>query len=288
MRLLLPLLLAGLAACQSNANDPANNVSSETTNNTSQNNTIAQNNTTSSTNNTAGTQNNVTTPTGCGDATEVTFETTDGVDIVADFHPAPQANRGAVVLLHMIPPGNDRSTYPPRVRQAFADLGLNVLNIDRRGAGDSGGTARDAYTGETASLDAEAGVAFLLDDARACAVDGTKLMLIGASNGTTSVFDYTVSRQNTDLPAPAAMAWLSPGTYTESQNSLDDNPLAELPLLIVHPDNEPWATELTAPVPWKIVEIENGQHGTQNFDNGAREAVQLTELVEWATANVGP
>lgn len=218
----------------------------------------------------------------------VSLTTSDGVTLEADYTPASGAGRGAVVLLHMIPPGNDRTSYPPRVREAIAELDLHVLNVDRRGAGGSGGSAQDAYTGETASLDAEAAVSFLLARQGGCAVDRDRITLVGASNGTTTTLDYTVSRQDSSLPDPNALIWLSPGTYTESQHEMSDHvsTLNPIPLLIVHPDSEPWATQLdVSPETCKIVEIPGGAHGTGNFDGGAKEAVQLPAIVSWLQAH---
>ena len=84
----------------------------------------ASNNTTSTENATA---NNVTTTTpaqmqgACEtEAQVVRFTTSDGVELVADFTPAKNQNRGAVLLFHMIPPSNDRTSYPVRVREALA------------------------------------------------------------------------------------------------------------------------------------------------------------------------
>ena len=279
-------MVCALIGCDSP--DTANNVIVDRASNNATSNNGSPSNNSSASNGTSG-SNQQSTGNGCSETGVVTFDTTDDVTITADFHPASSADRGAVVLLHMIPPNWDRSSYPLRVRTALQDLDLNVLNIDRRGAGDSTGTARDAYEGAATSLDVEAAVAFLLDEARSCAVDGAKLMLVGASNGTTSVYDYTAARVNMELPAPAAMVWLSPGTYTVAQNALADHPLSELPLLIVHPDNEPWSTQLAAvPEAWKVVEIASGQHGTQNFDDGALEAIQLPEILSWAERHIAP
>lgn len=220
--------------------------------------------------------------------TVVELQTSDGITLTADYTPAKSSDRGVVILLHMIPPNFDRSSYPLRVREAINALDLNVLNIDRRGAGDSGGDAVDAYTGTTARLDVEAAVSYVLAREGGCAVDPSKITLVGASNGTTAVLDYTVNRSNTNLPDPNALVWLSPGSYTENQNKLSDNraKLDAIPLLIIHPDSEPWATQLTdVSQTCKIVEIEGGAHGTANFDHGAKEAIQLPELIRWLEAH---
>lgn len=216
----------------------------------------------------------------------VSLETTDGVTLAADYRPGAAPDAPAIVLLHMIPPSWDRTSYPPRVRQALAATGAAVLNVDRRGAGASTGEPRDAYEGAGGRLDVEAAVRFLLAD-EACPVDAARLMVVGASNGTTSALDYAVGH-DASLPTPARVAWLSPGTYTENQTTIEAHreALDALPLLIVRPDDEPWSERFddATPAAWSIVTVPDGAHGTQNFDDGAREAVQLPALVDWAAA----
>lgn len=221
---------------------------------------------------------------GCGETEIVKFTTPDNIELVADYHPPKAKNEGAVILLHMIPPGNDRSGYPLRVREAFSNMGYAVLNIDRRGAGDSKGTATDAY-GIPGHLDVEGAINFITSTDRKCPSAKNALMLIGASNGTTAVLDYTVGRTDTTLPDPKLVAFLSPGGYTEKQNKIKDHKvkISAIPLLIIHPDSEGFATRYTDySDKWKIVKIPKGSHGTGNFDDGEKEKIQLSELLEWA------
>lgn len=225
----------------------------------------------------------------CGGAEEVVhFTTEDGETLEADWWPAGTANAGAVVLLHMIPPSNDRSGYPGHVRAAFHDLGVSVLNVDRRGAGGSTGDATAAYEGAGGRLDAEAAVRFLLDPKQACPADGSKLVLVGASNGTTSVYDYLVGH-DAALPRAAAVIFMSPGGYTENQNPMPTDPAGILaldrPLLWLFPTNEPYSTAFMpdAPDAWRFVE--NGtQHGTRMFDGGALETSTVAEMTAWISA----
>ena len=58
--------------------------------------------------------------TGASQDAVVAFQTADGLTLRADYRTASVAGRPAVVLVHMIPPGNDRSGYPERVRAALA------------------------------------------------------------------------------------------------------------------------------------------------------------------------
>jgi len=210
----------------------------------------------------------------------VTFATSDGVTLEADLL-VPPDSQAVAILVHMIPPNFDRSSYPPRIREAIAALGYTVLTLDRRGAGGSAGDAVAAYEGDGGRLDLEAAVQFLASFPEACGIATDRLALIGASNGTTSTLDYLVGRSDA-LPAPTAIAWLSPGDYTENQHTVADamEPLARTRLLIVHPSSEPWATQFAdeTPASWDLLELADGQHGTQNFDNGPLEARTLEAL----------
>jgi alpha-beta hydrolase superfamily lysophospholipase len=219
------------------------------------------------------------------EATEAVVElsTEDGLHLAADYAPASSPDRGAVVLLHMIPPGNDRTSYPPEVRSAIAGRDLSVLNVDRRGAGGSEGIAQEAYEGPGGRLDVEAAVRFLINPALPCPVDPDTIAIVGASNGTTSVMDYAVGH-DPSLPAPAALVWMSPGTYTENQNRLPASRevLDQLPLLWLYPTSEPYSTAYiddAAPA-WRFVE-RGDAHGTRMFDGGALQEQTTTELLEW-------
>ena len=217
----------------------------------------------------------------CPDASAVVrFETADGVTLAADLL-VPESSQGVAILVHMIPPNFDRSSYPPRVREAIAALGYTVLTLDRRGAGESGGNAVDAYEGEGGRLDLEAAVRFLQTFPEACGIAVDRLALVGASNGTTSVLDYLVGRDPA-LPEPTAIAWLSPGDYTENQHTVASvmDTLAATRLLIVHPSSEPWATQFAVETPasWDVLELADGQHGTRNFDGDALEARTVEAL----------
>jgi len=226
---------------------------------------------------------------GC-DGTEavVQFETSDGVTLEADHRTATTANAGAVVLFHMIPPSNDRSGFPDHVRQAFADLGLSVLNVDRRGAGGSGGVAIDAYEGPGALADAEAALTYLMSPDRGCAVDPSRVVLVGASNGSTTTLDYAASHE-AGLPDVAGLIFLSPGTYTENQTSISDHSatLEALPIQWLYPTNEPYS-DIYAPGPdgWEFIQ-RGTQHGTQMFDGSDLEADTLVDMTRFLDEYAG-
>ena len=218
-----------------------------------------------------------------GEEVVVEITTADGVKLRADLWPGPAANRPVVVLFHMKPPSYDRSNYPKRIREALAAKGVTVLNVDRRGGGQSAGVAEEAYEGPGALADMEAAVQFLSDTSLGCAVDTSKVMLVGASNGTTSALDYTVAH-DTSLAHPAALVWMSPGEYTQNQNAVADHRVAleALPLLWLYPATEDWsgAFVATAPVSWRFVE-RGEEHGTKMFDEGELEAATLADLLDW-------
>ena len=207
---------------------------------------------------------------GCG-ASEprvVTFTTDDGVTLEADLHPPTAPDAGAVVLLHMVPPGNDRTNFPLAFRTLLAQTGLAVLNVDRRGAGGSGGVAKEAYTGPNGRLDVKGAIAYL----RALPCPPARIGIVGASNGTTSALDYAaLAATDATDPRPAALVFLTGGTYTENQTSLTDSTplLADTPLLLVYSTAEKaWSAGFVdgAPAAWVFQEYDPGGHGTLMFD----------------------
>ena len=94
---------------------------------------------------------------GPAEAQVETLKTRDGVTLKADYYPASPGAPG-VVLLHMIPPHWERSSWPTEFIGALHKRGWSVINIDRRGAGESGGVAKEAYEGENGRYDVEAAV----------------------------------------------------------------------------------------------------------------------------------
>ncbi|MEM9069964.1 MAG: CocE/NonD family hydrolase [Myxococcota bacterium] len=193
----------------------------------------------------------------------VTFSTPDGVELEA-FLRGAGAGSPVAVLLHMIPPFNDRSNWPAAFQDELQSQGWTVLNVDRRGAGGSGGTARDAFEGPGGAADVTGAVAFL--DAHPCGFDLGTLAILGASNGTTSALDYTVAAAADDRPDPVVLAFLSGGSYTENQN--DVTGAMTVPTLFAWGtgDGGPntWATgaQSDAPEGWSFASYESGAHGT--------------------------
>lgn len=210
----------------------------------------------------------------------VTLTTSDAIQLEADLR-VGGAGSPTVVLLHMIPPSNSRTNYPPELIEALVQAGFTVLNVDRRGAGGSGGTARDAYIGPGGALDVAAAVDFL--SGHPCRLDLGRLTLVGASNGTTSALDYAVTHG--DRPAPARVVFLTGGRYTEAQHALRASQAALPQLLFVWDRGEQpaktWAEgfQSGAPVGWQFDEYTGGGHGTRLLGRANPEAID--RIVAW-------
>lgn len=215
------------------------------------------------------------------EAGAVELTTTDGVTLVADYHPT-EAGSPAVVLLHMIPPSWDRSSWPSGFIDALTAEGWTVLNVDRRGAGDSEGAPRAAYQGETAKWDADAAVAWLSSHGHG------PIGIIGASNGTTTALDYAVYAAATEgAPAPAWLAFLTGGDYTEAQNPVEN--AVTVPILYAYSTAErAWSVDQQThdTGAWAFHEYAEGDHGTKLFDTAHAE--ELTgHLLAFGRAGFG-
>jgi pimeloyl-ACP methyl ester carboxylesterase len=192
-----------------------------------------------------------------------TLTTRDGVELVADLYaPAEAAEAPAgVVLLHMIPPHWDRSSWPASFIGELQAKGWAVCVPDRRGAGDSKGIAREAYEGDTGRYDVEACVKRLQQDGLG------KLAVIGASNGTTTALDYTAwAKTEEELPVPAALGFMTGGGYTENQTKLSE--AKGIPAVFTFSTAEAkWSTASKGADPqWVHREYAGGDHGTKMFE----------------------
>lgn len=216
----------------------------------------------------------------------VTLTTDDGVTLEGDLYTSGDLDAPGVVLLHMIPPSNDRSGYPVALCESLAAQGYNVLNIDRRGAGASGGVAEDAYSGPNGKLDPHAAVQHLLQ--MPCGSDPTRVAVVGASNGTTSALDYTVwSVEESAAVTPRVLVYLTGGGYTENQNTIADNldALGAIESLFVYSTEEAaWSAgiQATAPASWVFQEYPGGAHGTNMFETKPESMDDLRAFLEGA------
>lgn len=194
---------------------------------------------------------------------EVSFETSDGVTLVGDWYPAATPGRPAVLLLHMIPPSWDRTSWPDAFISELRARDWAVLVVDRRGAGDSGGSARDAYEGPGGEQDVDASVDFL------GAEGASSLAIIGASNGTTSMIDFVVGTGDGGALVPSALVFMTGGTYTENQHSMGDVAAVGVPAQFTYSTEERgWSVDQQAidPGGWAFHEYASGDHGTKMFD----------------------
>lgn len=191
----------------------------------------------------------------------VELTTRDDVTLVADWYDSGVSGSPAFVLLHMIPPNNDRTNWPANFIDRLVEQGWSALVVDRRGAGASGGEAIEAYEGPNGKHDVEAATAFLQDRGAG------ELAIIGASNGTTSMLDYTVWAPTEGLPEPVAVGLMTGGTYTENQNPM--SALPQIPAVFTYSTAERGWSEAQRPLDpgtWSFLEYEGGAHGTQMFD----------------------
>lgn len=211
----------------------------------------------------------------------VSFTTDDGVRLEADLVVTGEVAGPVAVLLHMVPPSNDRSNYPPAFIEALASRGVSVLNVDRRGAGGSEGVARDAYQGPSGWLDASAALAFLA--AHPCAFSASRTTIVGASNGTTTAIDYAVLAEAD--ARPARLVLLTPGGYTESQHRVREHldVLGAIPTLWVYSSAErafgAAFDEPGASASWTFLEYEAGDHGTRMFTAVPESIERVTDWI---------
>ncbi|MCB9777003.1 MAG: hypothetical protein H6742_00395 [Alphaproteobacteria bacterium] len=191
----------------------------------------------------------------------LSLDTRDGVTLQADLY-AGAGGAPAVLLLHMNPSGGwSRVDWPGDFLQRLVDQGFWVLALDRRGAGASGGVAEDAYQGEKGRYDVEA-AAILLDGRGA-----GDLLVVAASNGTTSMVDYAVWAGGEGLPEPVGLGFLTGGSYTENQTAMEDLPA--VPAFFTYSTAErAWSVdqEPLDPGSWSFREYEDGAHGTHMFE----------------------
>jgi pimeloyl-ACP methyl ester carboxylesterase len=197
------------------------------------------------------------------DAEAVTLTTRDGVTLVGDYYGPSASDAGTlgVVLLHMIPPTYDRTTWPADFVQGLREKHYQVLAIDRRGAGDSGGVAEEAYQGEKGRYDVEAADAYL----REKGVE--RIVLIGASNGTTSALDFSLwSVGEADLKSPEALVLMTGGGYTENNADLGELDLSNV-MFTYSTDEKAWSVgqQDHDPGTWLFKEYPGGGHGTKMF-----------------------
>jgi pimeloyl-ACP methyl ester carboxylesterase len=206
----------------------------------------------------------------------VQLTTRDAVTLEADLYEATSAARPGLVLVHMDPSsGSHRSNWPGEFLQLLVDSDWNVLVLDRRGAGGSGGVATDAFETTKGAYDIEAAVLFLESAPLA------NLSLVAASNGTTSMIDYAAMAAAEGWTAPDTLNFVSVVSSTTNNHGISDVPAT--PALFSHPksetdNNEPWKAE--NPGGWEFTEYDPGAHGTRMFQAAETLAANIHEWLE--------
>jgi len=204
----------------------------------------------------------------------VSLSTEDGVSLEADYYPVDSEGAPGVILVHMIPPNATRADWPSGFIRQLGEAGMAVIAIDRRGAGGSGGNPVDAYEGELGKWDVRAAVDRLQADGYG------EFAVVGASNGTTSTIDYAVWADAHGEPTPAAVGFLTGGTYTENQNAMSAVP--ELPAFFAYSTAEAaWSNnQKGSQSGWDFFEYPNGDHGTRLFTSGDKAQFR-DDLLAW-------
>jgi hypothetical protein len=198
---------------------------------------------------------------------EVTLTTEDGINLIADVYTTGTTGAPSVILLHEYPLAATKATWPATFIDGLVTRGYNVINVNRRGATGSEGDHDDAWSGPLGKWDARAGYEHLA--AHACTPDMTRYAILGASNGTTTAVDFSMwTVPLGTYEQPAAMVFLSGGSYTETQYSISGSmdSLDNHPILFVYPaDEATWNEGIAAiaPTDWVFQEYPGAAHGTQ-------------------------
>jgi pimeloyl-ACP methyl ester carboxylesterase len=218
-------------------------------------------------------------PPGSTVAEVLTLTTRDGVALAADRYAGAPGCPG-IVLLHMIPPNNTRADWPANFISKLTENGWSVLALDRRGAGGSAGEPEDSYTGEKGAYDAEVAVQALTE------IGAEGMVLIGASNGTTTALDYAIWAPTEGLPEAVALGFMTGGSYTENQNAMANAP--DIPAFFTFSDSEAaWSLDQAelGRDNWAFLEYAGGAHGTLMFD--AKPKVK-TDIVDFLIEVLAP
>ncbi|GEM_PF-2430627 len=215
---------------------------------------------------------------------DTTLVTDDAVALIADTYMLGQVGAPAVVLLHMIPPNNSKANFPGSFVELLTARGFNVVNVNRRGAPGSEGVATEAYIGPNGKWDVKAAYDYLTD--HPCQVPAGQIVVIGASNGTTSALDFSLYAAGEDsVEQPRGLVFLSAGGYTGgNQGGLQTN-MAALghPILFNYPSAETAYNEAVsgwAPAAWNFQEYAPGAHGTGMFGSNPESASATADWVE--------
>ncbi|HPF39154.1 MAG TPA: alpha/beta fold hydrolase [Phycisphaerae bacterium] len=179
----------------------------------------------------------------------ITFKTSDGVEIEADWYPAKveQGQRSPVaILIHMYPA--TRSSWKPMVPLLRDELGISVLAYDIRGTGGSVKPAemnlqrkyedRDAAHFAAAKNDTIAAYEWLTKQPN---IDTSRMIVFGASVGCSISLDFA-----TQGVLVKGVACLSPGTNymgIDSLTHIKELKGRDTKVLLISPEGEYEAIE---------------------------------------------
>ncbi len=206
-------------------------------------------------------------PLQAADVQAITFGSSDGLKIAADYYPPPagRGNAPMAILLHMY--RSDRKSWEPLVTPLH-DAGFAVLAIDLRGHGESATTeTRDRVLNRDTKLfrDMQEDVRGAYDWlAQQPGVDRARFALVGASVGCSIALQYAAKDRSVD-----AIVCLSPGLDYMGLDSAGD--LAQVTgrrILMVATDDERDAPYTLKKISETVeVKIHNGDkaHGTSMF-----------------------
>jgi pimeloyl-ACP methyl ester carboxylesterase len=211
-------------------------------------------------------------------AVEVTAA--DGLVLVGDFYAAPEADgeKPAVLLLHML--DSSRTAWNPLLPALVAD-GYNVLAVDLRGHGETGGSRDWAKAQE----DTQAWLAWLREQP---SVKDDSLSIIGASIGTTLALVGCAA----DEQCVTAIA-LSPVTWPSipSQEAVSDGLKDRSAMLIASQKDVGSADTLRTLVGMAKGELEahllkGGAHGTAYLNPHNTTLEPVTKMIlDWLDAH---
>lgn len=225
--------------------------------------------------------------------TPLQLKTSDGVELAASYYAPPAPEKAgtpspAAVLIHMYPA--ERRSWAP-ILGYLHYAGFAVLSYDIRGTGGSAGAGdlalkyqtRDSGLFQSAWHDAEAAVKWL---AARPEVDGKRVVLIGASIGSSIAIEYAA--QNAEVKA---IVCLSPGTgYMNVDTKAHIARCGERPILLAAPAAEREDPEALAKLyPKAMVDLRPGgrdQHGTNMFATDYGESL-VQRIIEFIAAPVG-
>ena len=208
---------------------------------------------------------------GAATAGEITFATSDGWTIHADYAPAPGAKK-AVILLHQR--NGSAADWKPLVEKLNA-AGIAALALDQRGAGRSQGREN----GDNAPWDTSNDIAGAYDWLKQQGFAANHIGLAGASYGANNALLYAASHS---LRPPVAL--LSPGTdYHGLKIELAASHYQGAVLILTAkddtiPEDGPALINRVAPGPHELKSYDGKDHGTDLFAAHADSLDAITEF----------